>query len=118
VTDWRRVEGRELVARRLLPVVERLLEHERFQQLTVDRIVTEAGISRSTFYNYFEDKRDLLATLAAQVLDATAAATKVWSDLAPSAAEPDLRASSQQLHALYAPHAALMTAAEEVLRQP
>jgi len=55
--------------RRLLEVVQQLLdEGESFTEMSVERLVSEAGISRSTFYVYFEDKGDLLrTTMSAQL---------------------------------------------------
>ena len=50
------IERRELTSRRLLPAVERLLERETYAEISVEQIAEEAGISRSTFYNYYEDK--------------------------------------------------------------
>ncbi len=44
----------------LIRVATDILEKEGFQALTLRRLATEAGISRSTPYLYFEDKADLL----------------------------------------------------------
>lgn len=38
-----------------------------FTELSVDRLTTEAGMSRASFYIYFEDKGHLLRQLAGQV---------------------------------------------------
>src|SRR4051794_34010288 len=56
-----RAERRDNIRRRLLAVLENLLDKgENFTEVSVERLVSEAGISRSTFYVYFEDKGDLL----------------------------------------------------------
>ncbi len=108
--DRRHLERRQLIARRLLPAVERLLEHETFPELTVDQMATEAAISRSTFYNYFEDKSDLLRVLAADVMSAIVDASRVWWMLSPSASKKDLRTAMEHLFQIYSPHSALMLA--------
>jgi TetR/AcrR family transcriptional regulator, ethionamide resistance regulator len=108
--DRRHLERRELIARRLLPAVERLLEHETYPELTVDQMATEADISRSTFYNYFEDKGDLLRVLAADVMGAIVDASRVWWMLSPAASKRDLRTAMRHLFEVYNPHAALMLA--------
>ena len=54
--------------RRLLDATERLMrDGASFTELSVDRLSTEAGISRASFYIYFEDKGHLLRRLAGQV---------------------------------------------------
>jgi AcrR family transcriptional regulator len=111
--DRRHIERRELTARRLLPAVERLLEHETYPELSVDQLVAEADISRSTFYNYFEDKSDLLRALTADVMGTITDATRVWWMLSPQASKQDLGAALAHLFEVYSPHAALMRAVAE-----
>jgi TetR/AcrR family transcriptional regulator, ethionamide resistance regulator len=56
-----RPNRREAVEARLLAVLERRLEHgESLASITVDSLVTEAGVSRANFYIHFQDKVDLL----------------------------------------------------------
>ncbi len=38
----------------------KLLSEQSFQQLTVQNIITKAGVARGTFYRYYLDKFDLL----------------------------------------------------------
>jgi AcrR family transcriptional regulator len=117
--DRRYLERRDLTARRLLPAVERLLESDTYPEITVDQMAAEADISRSTFYNYFEDKGDLLRALTSDVMSAITDATRVWWMLAPKAEKADLRASLEHLFEIYSPHAALMRAvAESISRDP
>ena len=53
----KRQERREQIERRLLDATERLMaDGASFTELSVDRLATEAGISRASFYIYFEDK--------------------------------------------------------------
>src|SRR5262245_25985386 len=58
-------ERRAALDERVLAVVERLLaEGLRYTEISVARILQEAGIARSTFYVHFRDKTDLLSRLA------------------------------------------------------
>src|ERR1700759_4896490 len=59
-----REQRREQMERRLLDATERLMrDGASFTELSVDRLSTEAGISRASFYIYFEDKGHLLRRL-------------------------------------------------------
>lgn len=40
-----------------------------YSNLTVDAVIKEAGVSRATFYFYFQNKKHLLVHLAASVMD-------------------------------------------------
>ena len=80
------IERRELTSRRLLPAVERLLERETYAEISVEQIAEEASISRSTFYNYYEDKGDLLRALTGDVMGAIIDATREWWMLPPARA--------------------------------
>jgi AcrR family transcriptional regulator len=53
----------------ILSATERLLADRRLDDLTVVDIIEEAGISRATFYLYFESKHAPVAALAQEVLD-------------------------------------------------
>jgi TetR/AcrR family transcriptional regulator, ethionamide resistance regulator len=53
----------------ILSATERLLADRRLEDLTVVDIIEAAGISRATFYLYFESKHAPVAALAQEVLD-------------------------------------------------
>ena len=44
----------------LIDAVKSLLEKRQFDDITVQNILDEAGVSRKTFYRYFSDKYDLV----------------------------------------------------------
>src|SRR6202047_2770567 len=77
----KRQERREQIERRLLDATERLMrDGASFTELSVDRLSTEAGMSRASFYIYFEDKGHLLRRLAGQVFaDLADSADRWWS---------------------------------------
>lgn len=104
------IERRELVSRRLLPAVERLLESDTYAEISVEQLAEEAGISRSSFYNYFEDKGDLLRALTADVMGTIIDASRQWWMLAPGADKQELREAIAHMVDTYAPHAGLMRA--------
>ncbi|TQL97861.1 TetR family transcriptional regulator [Actinoallomurus bryophytorum] len=65
VTRYRNREGKRPTDLRLLTALEQLLKSgENFTEISVQRIIEEAGVSRATFYFHFRDKSDLLTRLA------------------------------------------------------
>ena len=63
-----------------------------FTELSVDRLSTEAGISRASFYIYFEDKGHLLRRLAGQVFADLADSAERWWGVAWRHDPDDVRA--------------------------
>jgi AcrR family transcriptional regulator len=108
--ERRDIERRELTSRRLLPAVERLLERETYAEISVEQIAEEAGISRSGFYNYYEDKGDLLRALTADAMGAIIDATRQWWMLPPGSSRDELHEAVAHMVDTYAPHAGLMRA--------
>ncbi|MGE4425416.1 MAG: TetR/AcrR family transcriptional regulator [Solirubrobacteraceae bacterium] len=95
----------------LLAAVERMLEAgESYTEMSVERIVAEAGVSRSTFYVYFEDKGDLLEALTEELMGQfDGLAHAIW-DLPPDAGYGDVRERMAGLVATYREHRTLMGA--------
>src|SRR5262249_25682397 len=86
----RRGARRDKVRSNVLSIVERQLrEGATFAEISVASLVAEAGISRTTFYVYFEDKTDLLRTWYADITDEIFEAARDWWSLDGSATRQD-----------------------------
>jgi AcrR family transcriptional regulator len=86
-----RAQRRSMLTRHLVSVVEELVENGvRYADLSVESIITAGGISRSTFYVYFEDKGHLLVAMAQDVIGDLLADGASWWDLPVGATREDL----------------------------
>ena len=104
-----RAQRREDVRDRLLAVVEELLgQGESYTELSVERLVSDAGISRSTFYVYF--KGDLLRAWFTEIEAELEKAARDWWALDSSSRREDLRAALGKVVKAYRPHTTLMAA--------
>jgi AcrR family transcriptional regulator len=88
-----REDRRRQLSRHLLPVVEKLGAAEPYGDLSVERIIKAGGISRSAFYNYFDDKADLLAAMAEDAIASLVASGDAWWALPHDGTKADLRAA-------------------------
>ncbi|HEV3361436.1 MAG TPA: TetR/AcrR family transcriptional regulator [Pseudonocardiaceae bacterium] len=114
-TQASRQERRTEIERQLLDATERLMgEGLAFTELSVDRLATEAGISRATFYVYFEDKGQLLRTMAARVFGELADGARTWWDVVERHDPEDVRKSMATIIDIYRRHQALLTAVIEM----
>lgn len=85
-----------------------------FTELSVDRLATEAGISRASFYIYFEDKGHLLRRLAGQVFGDLASGGERWWGVAGRHDPEDARAAITAIIATYRRHQPLLIALSEM----
>lgn len=110
-----RQERREQIERQLLDATDRLMaDGTSFTELSVDRLATEAGISRASFYIYFEDKGDLLRRLARQVFgDLTADAAQWWT-VAERRDPTDIHSAMARIIASYRTHQPVLIALNEM----
>jgi TetR/AcrR family transcriptional regulator, ethionamide resistance regulator len=109
-----RAERREAIGNRLFAIVERLLaEGAVFSEISVEQLITEADIARSTFYVYFEDKGALMIELMERVTRAVGDAANDWFHLPPAATREDLRKALGRLAAAYRQHGRMMSAVIE-----
>jgi len=113
-TQGSRAERRDQIKTRLLSAVESLLaDGENFTELSVERLVTLAGVSRSTFYVYFEDKGELIRAWLAEIISELDVAAQEWWSLGTDGGVSwaDLRAALNRVVTVYRPHTTLMAAA-------
>jgi AcrR family transcriptional regulator len=106
----RQSEKRAAIEAGVLRATEELLaEGASFAELGIERIATKAGISRTAFYFYFRDKRELLVRLTEDVnAELMTAAATWWSGAG------ELRAALRAIAELYRAHGALLRAVVEV----
>jgi AcrR family transcriptional regulator len=110
-----RAQRREEIRDRLGTAAEQLMaDGESYTELSVERIVREAGISRATFYVYFEDKGDLLQALAVNFIERMIGAAAAWWSLPADATRMDLRDAMRAIIDAYQPHKVVMAAVVEV----
>jgi TetR/AcrR family transcriptional regulator, ethionamide resistance regulator len=98
----------------VLEATRRLLgEGASYAELDVGRIATAAGISRTAFYFYFRDKRDLLMRLAGDLTELLYEQADIWfsGDGDP---EDEIREALTRISALYEEHGTLLRAVVEV----
>ena len=85
-----------MLSRHFVGVVEELVEQgSAYADLSVEAIITAGGISRSTFYVYFDDKGDLLVAMAQEVIGDLVATGSSWWDLPVDATRADLHKALQ-----------------------
>jgi len=82
----------------------------RFADLSIEQLTRQAGISRSKFYVYFQDKDDLIRAFFSAVWGETKAAQDAWWRLDGTATQDDLRAALTGIVRTYQPYRALMAA--------
>src|SRR6202012_1076248 len=110
-----REQRREQMERRLLDATERLMrDGASFTELSVDRLSTEAGIARASFYVYFEDKGHLLRRLAGQVFADLADSAERWWGVAWRHDPDDVRAGMAAVIASYRRHQPVLVALNEM----
>ncbi len=110
-----RQQRRAQLERRLLNATERLMnDGASFTEVSVDRLSTEAGISRASFYIYFEDKGHLLRCLARQVFGDLATDAERWWDVSWRHDPDDLRAAMAGIIESYRRHQPVLVALNEM----
>ncbi|HWJ82478.1 MAG TPA: TetR/AcrR family transcriptional regulator [Nocardioides sp.] len=110
-----RVDRRASLSRHFIPVVEELAEAGTpFVDLSVERIIKAGGISRSAFYNYFDDKADLLVAMADGVIADLIDTGRSWWALSPTSTKAELREALSAPLGNYRAHQMVLGAIVEV----
>ena len=107
-------EKRQATEAAVLQAMEELLgEGVPYATLSVERIATRAGISRTAFYFYFKDKRELLMRLASELSDELYREADAWWSGAGDGPE-QLTTAVAKIATLYRAHSPLVCAIVEV----
>jgi TetR/AcrR family transcriptional regulator, ethionamide resistance regulator len=106
-------EKRAAVEAAVLEATEALLAGGRsYAELTIEDIAGAAGISRTAFYFYFRDKRELLMRLTEEVADVLYAEADAWWSGGGDGRE-DLERALAIVIALYREHGVVLRAVVE-----
>jgi AcrR family transcriptional regulator len=107
-----RSDRRAYARDRLLHAMEKLLsEGATFMEISLDQLVAAAGVARTTFYVYFQDKGDLMCSWVDVVSRQLRGSAECWLTLDESAEVGDLRDALAAIAEAYRPHLLLMVAA-------
>ena len=107
-------EKRQATESAVLAAMDELLaEGMPYAALSVERIATRAGISRTAFYFYFADKRELLMRLASELSDELYREADAWWSGAGDGSE-QLTTAVAKIATLYRAHRPLVCAIVEV----
>jgi TetR/AcrR family transcriptional repressor of nem operon len=60
---------RDRVKEKILRSAQRLFNRRGFRAVSIDEVMSDAGLTRGSFYTYFESKSDLYAQSVARVVD-------------------------------------------------
>jgi AcrR family transcriptional regulator len=105
---------RAAVQAAVLNATEQLLdEGATYADLNIERIATRAGISRTAFYFYFADKRELLMRLTEDVTDELYTQADIWYS-GSGDPEAEIREALVNIARLYEQHGTLLRAIVEV----
>jgi AcrR family transcriptional regulator len=84
-----------------------------FRDLSVERIVATAGVARSTFYTYYDDKAGMLQVLSAHTLTRLYEGPRGWIRKGARATREDIAAGMRQLVDAYLHDEVVMRAVAE-----
>ncbi|NMO01432.1 TetR/AcrR family transcriptional regulator [Gordonia sp. TBRC 11910] len=113
-----RTPGRErqraATIRRATEAAEALLvEGVPFADLSVEQVISRAGIARSTFYAHFDDLGHLLRALGEGVVGDVVDAARLWMGLEDGVSHDKLRAAVEQIIKTYRKRQRLLAALAE-----
>lgn len=108
-----RAERREEIRDQLLTLIEEALtDGQTFDDISIEHLSAAAGMSRTRFYHYFEDKNDLLHAWFGRISRELAVVADRWWDATGRITRPRLETLIGEVHAAYRPHATLMAAVD------
>lgn len=102
---------RERMLSRLIAAAERLLAGGvPFPEITVSRLVKEAGVTRSRFYVHFKDKGDVLSAWFETIRRDLVDVDDAWWGIRAGSTESDLATALRSITLAYHPHNLMMAA--------
>lgn len=109
----RRAANKARLRQRLLDAVEHALENGTYAELSIEQLLEQSGVVRSTFYYHFDDKADLIGALAEDVFEIFERAALDWMTDANAMTKDSMRAATAQLFRVYWEHRTVMVAAAD-----
>jgi TetR/AcrR family transcriptional regulator, ethionamide resistance regulator len=110
-TPSRREQQRASSVARIVTAAEDLMsESKQFSDISAGQVISRSGVSRSTFYSYFDDMGHLLRTVGHSVVGEVVDAARKWMDLDTGITEDRLMSIFNGLIATYRRRATLLAA--------
>lgn len=101
---------------RLVAAAERLVERgEPFSTISIERLTGEAGMPRTRFYNYFDDRHELLVVWLERAKADVLTAARAWWDLTAAPTKPELEVIFRTLLRAHRRHRHLFAAISEAM---
>src|SRR3954454_20950954 len=94
----------------ILDTAERLLAERPLASIGIDELAGGAGISRPSFYFYFESREAVLRTLAERITDALYRSSEAWLRRSDESPEAAIRRTLEANLALWREHSAILRA--------
>jgi TetR/AcrR family transcriptional regulator, ethionamide resistance regulator len=101
-------ERRAATEQAILRATEALLEVRSFRDISVEQVMSAAGLSRTAFYRYFPDLESVVTRLMGTLVDELGEASRQW--LFSEHPQTQLRDSLLHFAAVYRDHGRLMQA--------
>jgi AcrR family transcriptional regulator len=108
-TRQTRQESRERIVR----AAERLVGKRSYQELTVDEVMSEAGLGRTIFYRHFDDLGDLLMRSSREAIDELFEAQQSLVQARPGDASGAVREALEAAAEVYQRHGPLLRCVSE-----
>jgi AcrR family transcriptional regulator len=109
--ELERAHRRDDIRRRLLGAVDQLtVGGDSYATVSIERLANAAGLSRATFYTYFDGKGDLLRAGFSDALEELGGACRPWLGLGTRPTQADMRAALHRIILSYRSHATLISA--------
>jgi len=103
----------EIEERMRVAIAKLVADGERFTELSVERLVAEAGMARSTFYVYFEDKGALLRAIGVSTLHTFYEGARPWFENRGKVTHADVKGAVQGILEAFHDNEVVMAAVAE-----